>query len=148
MGWVLAIALLPAGVRAEEAPAKCAVKIIHALKDGGGIDGKITRLRPYLEKEPFTAWNHFVLLEDKEIELKPKGTAEFDLPNGRRTTLTYVDHFVTDDHRLRLRLTIHAKEKKVLDTTFVLDEGGVVLQAGQKHGNGLLVLGVSCQTEK
>ena len=35
----------------------------------------------------------------------------------------------------------------MLDTTFVLDEGGVVLLVGQKHQGGVLIIGVSCKTQ-
>jgi hypothetical protein len=134
----------------EEPMAKCAVRIIHALHEGEGIDPKITLLRPYLQKPPFTAWKQFKLLDDKELTLAPHGTATFELPNGKQASLTYVDHFIAHDgdHRLRLQFGISDKQKKLLHTTFVLDEGGVLLQAGQKYESGLLVLGISCQTQK
>jgi hypothetical protein len=134
----------------EDTPAKCDVRIIHALKDGSGIDPKITRLRPYLEQAPFSSWHHFKLLEDKQLDLKPHGgKADFDLPNGRKATLTYVDHFTQGkEHRMRLQLAIDRAEKQMLNTTFVLDEDGVVLQVGQKYENGKLILGISCKTEK
>ena len=131
-------------------PATCELRVIHALKEGGGIDPRITRLRPYLERAPFTAWHEFKLLSSTEVELAPKGSSSFDLPNGRKGTLTYVEHLLASDgdHRMRLQLLIENGPKRVLNTTFVLDEGGVVLQAGQKYQGGLLVLGVSCKTEK
>jgi hypothetical protein len=133
-----------------QAPAKCELRVIHALKEGSGIDSRITRLRPYLERAPFTAWHEFKLLSSQEMELAPRGSSVFDLPNGRKGTLTYVEHMLASDgdHRMRLQLVIDNGPKRVLNTTFVLDEGGVVLQAGQKYQGGLLVLGVSCKTEK
>jgi hypothetical protein len=48
--------------------------------------------------------------------------------------------------RLRLVIDDKAKKGKMIDTTFVLDEGGVVLQGGQKYQGGILVLGISCKT--
>src|SRR5262249_5823136 len=124
-------------------PAKCNVRIIEAMKDGSGIDPKITRLRPYLEQAPFSAWHHFKLIDDKQLDLTPHGgKAQVDLPNGRKATLTYVDHFMQGkEHRMRLQLTIDRPDKQMLNTTFVLDEDGVVLQAGQKYENGRLILG-------
>jgi hypothetical protein len=139
--------LLTAGAAfAEEYHAKCFVRMIQASHDGHGVDPKITRLRPYLEKPPFTAWKHFQLIDEKDMTVAPNTTDRFTLPNGKQASLTYVDHVLSPEgkHRLRLRLEIEDAAKKVLNTTFVLDEGGVVLQAGQKHGGGLLILGFSC----
>ena len=149
----LLVACLGAARADEPAPAaKCSIRVVHALKEGNGIDPRITRLKPYFEKGPFTEWHQFKLLEDKEVKLEPHGSAQFDLPNGRKGTLTYVDHFVADkEHRMRLQLTIDRPPptmKRMLNTTFVLDEDGVVLQAGQRHENGRLILGISCKTEK
>jgi hypothetical protein len=136
--------------------ANCEVPIIHAVHDGDGrapeIDGRIQRLKPYLEKAPFTAWHEFKLLERKELQLPLHDAARFQLPNGREASLTFLAHSSgpgDDQHRMRLKLTIEDKAKghKVLDTTFVLDEGGVVLQVGQHYQGGVLVLGVSCKTQ-
>ena len=151
--WVLAAACLVgvgARARADEPSANCSVRMIQALHEGAGIDPKITTLRPYLEKAPFTAWKQFKLLDEKELVLAPHASSSFALPNGREGTLSYVDHFVAKDgdHRLRLQLTILDGKKKMLATTFVLDEGGVVLQAGQKLDTGLLILGFSCKTQQ
>jgi hypothetical protein len=112
------------------------------------MDPNIKRLRPYLERAPFTAWKSFRLLGEKDLPIAEHASASFELPNGKQASLTYVGHFVAadGDHRMRLQLGITDGAKKMLHTTFVLDEGGVVMQAGQRLGNGLLILGVSCQT--
>jgi len=144
---VVAYGLLAAGpVSADEPHAKCFVRMIKALHEGEGVDPKITRLRPYLEKPPFTAWKRFELVDEKDMVVAPSMTDQFKLPNGKLASLTYVDHVLTPEqkHRLRLRLEIVDGDKKMLNTTFVLDEGGVVLQAGQRLGKGLLILGFSC----
>ena len=150
MRFVVVALLCAAGAGADEPPAKCELRVIHAMKEGSGIDPRITLLRPYLEKAPFTAWHQFKLLDDKQVSILPHGNAGFELPNGRKGTLTYIDHSqaADGDHRLRLNLVIENGGKRVLNTTFVLDEGGVVMQAGQKYQNGLLIIGISCKTEK
>jgi hypothetical protein len=135
--------------RADEAPtAKCAVRLIHAQHDEGGIDPRITLLRPYLQKEPFTAWKSFKLVYEQDVTVAPESTVTFPVPRDKQGELTYVEHLMTPEgkHRLRLRLAITHGERRVLNTTFVLDEGGVLLHAGQKHENGMLILGVSCET--
>src|SRR3954465_2669597 len=105
----VALVLAAPSARADEAapPAVCNVRIVHALKDGNGMDPRISRLRPYLQKAQFAEWHQFKLLEDKELKLAPHGVAPFELPNGRKGTLTYVDHFISEkEHRLRIKLTI------------------------------------------
>jgi hypothetical protein len=137
------------GAAVADAPPKanCDVRMIQASHDGSGIDERITRLRPYLEKAPFTAWKKFQLLGNKELVLAPETNEKFELPNGNSASLTYVEHVMSPKgkHRLRLKLEIDHGDKKEVNTTFVLDEGGVVLQAGQKIGGGMLILGVSCE---
>jgi hypothetical protein len=152
---VAALVLGAGRVHAAET-AVCEVPIIHALRNGDDgraptIDPRIERLKPYLEKAPFTAWGEFKLLERKDLQMALHESTQFQLPNGREATLSFLAHSSgpgDDHHRMRLRLAIEDKAKghKVLDTTFVLDEGGVVLQVGQHYQGGLLILGVSCKT--
>jgi len=156
--WMAALSLVTAlgsGRLARAESATCDVPVIHALHNGDDgkapeIDPRINRLKPYLEKAPFTAWREFKLLDRKELTIAEKESSVFALPNGREATLSFVDHTSgPGDHRLRLKLAIEdkAKKGKMLDTTFVLDEGGVVLQVGQRFDGGVLVVGVSCKTQ-
>jgi hypothetical protein len=162
------LAILAAPAFAQSTAAHCTVRIIHALEnaepaaqgasaaapaEGSGhshvakIDPKIVRLRPYLSKPPFTSWHEFVFLEEKALELAPKVAQTFTLPNGKPASLTYVEHLPAPagKHRVRLQLQIGEPAKPALNTVFVVDEGGVVLQAGQHFKKGLLVLGTSCE---
>jgi hypothetical protein len=149
---VVAAMLLASGMaRADEAT--CDVPIIHAVPGTGGatqIDPNIGLLKPYLSKAPFTAWHDFRLLDRKTLTLQQGGSATFEMPDHRPATLTFVGHTAgPGEHRIRLRLVIEHPEKqhRVLDTTFVIDEGGVVLNVGHRHDNGVLILGVSCKTQ-
>ena len=156
MRWLAAAVMVSvaAGSAQAQPTASCDVPIIHAQHNGDDgraptIDDRIQRLKPYLQKAPFTAWRDFKLLDRKELRVGEKSSQSFTLPNGREATLTFLDHTEgPGDHRLRLQMKIEDKQKatKMVDTTFVLDEGGVVLLVGQKHDNGVLVLGVSCRT--
>jgi hypothetical protein len=151
--WVLAglVLALGAPTRADEPPptAKCEVRVIQASNQGEGIDPQITRLRGYLTRAPFTAWKHFKLADSRELTVEPRAAATFPMPNGREGTLTYVDHMLRPDgkHRLRLELGVHEGDKPLMHTTFVLDEGGVVLHAAHRHAkDGVMILAVSCET--
>jgi hypothetical protein len=146
-----AVMLLVGGAARAES-ATCDVPIVHALPGAGAtqIDPKIDQLRPYLSKAPFTAWHDFRLLDRKQLTLQEGGAATFMMPDKRPATLTFLGHTAgPGEHRMRLRLVIEHPEKqhKVLDTTFVLDEGGVVLNVGHRHDNGVLILAVSCKTQ-
>ena len=146
-----AVMLLVGGAARAES-AKCDVPIVHALPGGGAtqIDPKIDQLRPYLSKAPFTAWHDFRLLDRKTLTLPEGGGATFTMPDNRPATLTFLGHTAgPGEHRMRLRLVIEHPEKqhRVLDTTFTLDEGGVVLHVGHRHDNGVLILAVSCKTQ-
>lgn len=150
---VLATALFgAAAARADNAV--CEVPIVQAKNNGDdghepNIDPEIVQLRPYLMRAPFIAWKDFRLVERKRLEVPLHGSQPFTLPNGREATLSFQDHSGgPGDHRLTLRLTIDDPKKKsrMLDTTFVLDEGGVVLHVGQHYQGGILILAVSCKT--
>jgi hypothetical protein len=151
---LLAVWFLTLGAaRADEPPAHCDVRVIQALPHGSGIDPQITRLRKQLERPPFTAWHGFKLLGDHDLKVPLHESVSFTLPNGKKTSVSYVDHVERPDgkHRLRMRLEIDDRQgaatpEKDLSTVFVLDEGGVVLQAGQKYQDGILILGLSCST--
>ncbi len=148
---VLGAAML-AGGAARADTATCEIPIIHALPGTGAtqIDPKIDLLKPYLSKAPFTAWHDFRLLDRKILTISEGGSAQIMLPENRPATLTFLNHMGgPGEHRMRLRLVIDhpAKHHRVLDTTFVLDEGGVVLHVGTRHDGGVLILAVSCRTK-
>jgi hypothetical protein len=139
----------PRAARADES-ANCTVTIIHALHEEGGIDPKITRLRKLLETDSFAAFKSFQLLEEKKLQVKVSGSDRIALPNGKQATLTYLEHLKQADGRTRLRLKLEIEDggKKLLSTTIGLEEGKPFVQAGQKHGKGLLVLGFACEAAK
>lgn len=144
--------LLVGGAARADTSATCDIPIIHALPGAGDtkFDPAINRLRPYLTKPPFTAFHDFKLLDRKTLTIQEGSSQQFAMPNGRASTLTFLGHTSeSGHHRMRLRLWIDHPENKhrVIDTTFVLDEGGVVLHVGQHHDNGILIIGVSCKTQ-
>lgn len=147
------VAALFAGRMARAEDASCDVPVIHAVPGAAAntsIDPRIGSLRSYLTRPPFTAWHQFKLLDRKKLQVTQGGSQSFVLPNQRQATLSFLGHTQgPGEHRLRLRLRINHPEGKhrVLDTTFVLDEGGVVLHVGQQHQGGVLILAVSCKTK-
>jgi hypothetical protein len=144
--------------------ARCTIRVIHAIDEQPHspeahtdshpalqIDPKIDKLRPFLVKPPFTAWREFVLLEKKYLQLVAKAPQHFVLPNGKAASLTFVEHLPDQSgrpHRVRLQLQIDKSGEPghpAMNTVFVVDEGGIVLQAGQRYEGGMLILGTSCE---
>ena len=145
LGLAALLASAPLLAAPLEPQISCEARVIHALHDGGGIDPKITRVRPYLTKPPFTAWSHFKLLAAHDFKLDLNGARTFELPNGRQATLTYVQPIHENGkERLRLRLQIVEGKRQVVNTVFVLNDEGIVLQGGQHYEAGVLILGISC----
>ena len=150
---VLGLALGAGTARADH-PARCTIRVIHAVDPGAQpsaevkIDPKLDKLRPYLLKPPFSAWREFILLEKKFVTLETKTPSAFVLPNGKPASLSFIEHLPDEPghpHRVRLQLQIGDPAHPSLNTVFVVDEGGVVLQAGQHYNKGLLILGTSCE---
>ncbi|MEO6954681.1 MAG: hypothetical protein ABI321_22975 [Polyangia bacterium] len=111
------------------------------------LDPRIDRLRSFLLKPPFTAWRTFELLDSKTLDVVEGVPQSFTLPNQKVATLTLVQHLPDTGgkhHRLRMQLELGKGTPNSLKTVFVIDEGGLVLQAGQPHRHGILVLGTSC----
>ncbi len=138
--------VVAASARAEAPNADCSIRVVHARSTGEGMDPRITRLRALLQKPPFTEWKRFDLLSQQELTLKLGTPMTTALPNGKRASLTYVHHDKSEHgpHRLELRIQIGEGAKQLLDTSLVIDAGGVAIQAGQKHQDGMLILGFTC----
>ncbi len=134
----------------EDAKAKCSLRVIQATHDGAQhIDPEITKLRPWLEREPFDDWKNFKLVRARELLLAPKASDSEMLPNGRKATVTYVDHLLEKGkHRVRLKLLIEQGATKEFNTTFVLDEGGTFVHVAQKKvvpATEMVIVGLSCE---
>jgi len=160
---VSSVALVAGAAHAEGTHPTCTIRVIHAgdpiLSTAGSepapkIDPRIDRLRPYLLRPPFTAWREFQLLDSKTLELQPQVPSSFTLPNGKVVALTFLEHLPDAGrkrHRVRVQLEIsgshtgqNGPSASSLKTVFVVEEGGLVLQAGQPHRHGMLVVGTSC----
>jgi len=127
--------------------ARCTLKVVNALPGEGGIDQRITRLRPYLQAPPYTHWHSFKLLSEKDAELTPGATASYPLPNGRAATVTYTEHGQAPNGKHLVRGVFHVEApRSAARTAFALDEGGLFMVAGEKFGGGILIYSLSCKT--
>lgn len=126
--------------------ASCSVRVIHATHDGSQFDARLEPLRPQLTRPPLSSWKSFGLLKQHELSIPSSTPQTFDVPGDHQGVLAYEGPTEANGKkRLRLRLEISDGKAKLLSTTFVINDGGTVLQAGLKHEKGLLVLGITCR---
>ena len=145
----LALLLLSLPARADDQPAaRCTLRVVHALPQEGGVDDKLQPLRARLLRAPFREWKTFRLLSAEERELQPTGAVEYPLPEGRKAHLVYSEHAMEKGkHVVRGTLGLDGVRSSAR-TMFSLDEGGVLLVAGQRHAGGILIYALSCRTGK
>src|SRR5437868_1735870 len=108
---MLAAALLLAragsATAAPPGAARCTLRVVHAMPGEGGIDAKITRLRPYLQRPPYDHWHSFKLFSESEQEFLPGASASYPLPNGKAATVTYTRHDLAPGGKHRVRGVFH-----------------------------------------
>ena len=123
-----------AGVPAE-------VLVILGNTEGSGIDPQLDKLEA-LRKPPFDAYPKKTLLQRVELRLTPGGSAEVDLPNGRKLRLSLLD--TLKDGRFRLSLSINKPGQRdyLPVMTVSAAPGDPFFVAGQKHDGGTLIIGV------
>jgi len=126
--------------------ASCTVRVIHAKNEGGSLDPKLEPLKAQLTRPPLSAWKSFGLLRSDELALRAQNASTFAVPGDHQGSLEFLGTVEGNGkQRLRLRLQILDGTAKLLNTVFVIDNGGTVLQAGIKHEQGLLVMGFTCK---
>ncbi|MSP62968.1 MAG: hypothetical protein EXR72_22060 [Myxococcales bacterium] len=146
----VALLLCAAGpVRADEPGARCLLRVVHALPQEGGVDEKLAPLKDRLTRAPFREWKTFKLLSTEERDLQPSAAAEYPLPGGQKASLLFAEHATSPEGKHLVRGSFKLEGgKSTSRTMFSLDEGGVLLVAGQKHAGGILIYALSCKTEK
>ena len=134
---LLSLLALGANARADGTRVQCTVRSVHALKTEGGLDPKLEPLRNILEKEPFTAYKTFKLLEEQVRVLQQKVAAEFKLVNGKTLALTFQERLIDEKDRTRLRLLVVYPG---LNTQQKIGDGATIpLVVGEHKGGSLLL---------
>lgn len=141
-----ALLALPHAAGAASDTATCTVRIIQARHEAGKFDERLAPFKDQLTSPALAAWKSFSLLEQHALSLHALTPASFAVPGEHQGRLEFLG--TVEGHgrqRLRLRWQILDGTARLLSTTFVIDDGGTVLQAGMKHDHGLLVLGLTCK---
>jgi|GEM_PF-1957695 len=137
-----------APVRSEAAPdvqpaappmrVKAEVRVILAKKGPAHVDARLDDAKEYLTRGLGSRFTSFDLLASQTLELAPKQVGSVDVPGGDAIALTFLG---VQEGYLRFKarfqdLTVRVK----------LYEGGVFIQAGRKHGDGVLVFLVGARS--
>ncbi len=130
-----------------EAPdvARCAVRVVLALPQEGGVAPELAPLNARLTRPPFLHWKTFRQLSQEEHTLKPGESADYKLPSGRDGKLVYAEHATLAGGRHVVRGSFRVEGgKSSARTMFALDEGGSLLIAGHRYDDGILIYALSC----
>jgi len=135
LGALLLLPLLLAAGPALAGPpaARIEVWVIHASRQGDEVDPRLAPLKRQLKGFSFSAYQ----LIERRIESVPAGAAlEMALPGERTLKITPEGH---EEGRRRVRLEIPG----LVNTTYLVDQGGTLIVGGPKHQGGNLILAVA-----
>jgi len=132
---------------ADALTASCVVRQILASQAPGGIDPKLAFLKQQLSNQPFSGYKSFKLLQENTLALSGGTAQSLPLVTNQTLGLAYKEKLSVAGGKIRMRMqmTLAQGEKKVLDTLYAIDEGGTLLQAGQKYQDGTFVLAITCK---
>lgn len=134
------ISLVVTATSYADAPAKCRVRSIHALKAAQGVDPKLASLEALFKKSPFDQFRTFKLLQETLSSVALAQQALASVPNGKKLGLTYLERIAAKE-RTFLRLKI---EYPGLSTTYKVGEGDPILLVVGSHNDGTLILAIDC----
>ena len=141
---LLALIATATPARADGVRVHCTVRSVHALKTEGGIDPKLEKLRHILQKDPFTVYKTFRLLEEQARTLQQKVGADFKLVNGKTLTLTFLERLIDEKERTRLRILVAYPG---LNATQKVGDGATIPLLVGEHKGGSLLLATTCKTQ-
>lgn len=127
----------------------CLVRSILGEDKPGGFDGQLSTLKKQLSKPPFSPYKSLRLLETHSLELGRGAREQLELPTGKLLKLRFREKLLVREMvRLRMYLSIAPpKDKDLLPgTIFTIEEGGTLMVAGDRHQNGTLIVGITCQS--
>ncbi len=116
---------------ASEKRVQADVRVILAKKGPAHLDPRLDDAKVYLTSGLGTRFTSFDLLVSQALELSPKQLGTVQVPGGDPVELTFLG--VQEGY---LRFKAHFQD---LTVRVKLYEGGMFIQAGRKHQDGVLV---------
>jgi hypothetical protein len=132
--------------------ASCVVRAIQGIpaartkdaKAKNEIDGQLAFLQHQLQQPPLSSFG-FKLLARHDVVIKRSAPASFPVPGDHAGVLSYQGWTEGPKRRVRVRLTLKDGSARLLDTNYLIDNGGTILHGGIKHGEGILFLAITCR---
>jgi hypothetical protein len=126
----------------EAAPeAKAAVIVLHASNAKKGIDARLPDdVKGKLKVPPFSSYDSYELLEKKDLDFSAAKAGELALPNKGKLKLSL--NGVNKKYDLNVLITAPDGDKFVELNGVKAKRGDIFFIAGQKHKDGILVLGL------
>jgi hypothetical protein len=131
---------------AKDAAVSAEVIVLAATNDGSGLDPKIGKM-PELLKPPLSSYNSYKLLDRSKVSLVKGTTTTTRLPNTRDLKITLKEEVPAKDGE-PAKYVITASIQKADGNAFLpkvevtAKPGETFFVAGQKHGDGVLVIGI------
>jgi hypothetical protein len=113
------------------------VRVVHATNAHTRIDQRLEKIARHLRNLRYTG---FDFLKSEDADLIKNGKRSFSIAGERKMTVNLLSK---DTKRARLRVQIHGKRGKLLDTTVSIRRNGFFVVAGPKYKDGILVLPIS-----
>jgi len=132
----------PVPLQAEASlAAEADIIVLHGTNEGKGLDEKIgEKVAKKLKKPPFSAYDSYVLLEEKQLSFGKEEAGEMELPDGGKLALKLNDI----KKKVDLQVTItKSNKKKFVEANVKASMGKTFFLAGPKHKKGILVLGLT-----
>jgi len=108
--------------------------VVHATNENGRVDKRLERIAKHLKNLRYSG---FSLLGDHSAQLAQKGKQTFSITSGRKVSVTVLSR---DDKRARVRVEVHGKKGKLVDTTVGIRRNSFFMVAGPKYKGGILIL--------
>jgi hypothetical protein len=135
LAWFMALTILGPATAEAANPARVGIEVtvIHAMKDGAGVDTRLKPIARYLKSsfKDFKRFEHLRLFTDSTAL---NGAVQVELPTRNPLKLSYLSY---EDGFITLRL-----QHGSLDTRVRVKDGGLFFQAGRGYRGGILVLAI------
>jgi hypothetical protein len=135
----MALALMPRMAVAEGGKVRVKVRVVHATNAHSRVDERLTKIARHLRNLRYSG---FELIETETADLAKGAKRSFTIAGGRKMTVNLISK---DSKRAKLRVQIHGKRGKLLDTTVSVRRNGFFIVAGPRYKDGILVLPISAR---
>lgn len=138
----LAVTFISFRADAADEPIVCKVFTIEATNSGVGVDDRLKQYASIFTQKPFSVFNSFKLVSEKEYRLAPNQPLQLNLPEQLTGTLEYRG---MSGARLKLNLKLSRQDSAPILIEGTAGNGVPFMAAGLKSPNGRWVLAVKCR---